>query len=202
VKDRTLPHGRLGTMDTALDTSERTDEQLAAAAAREASDGPAFVALVDRYQQRVWRICYRLLGDSHDASDAAQEVFVKLFLHRGRFEGRSRYSTYVHGVALRTCLTIRRGRSRRRKRETVMPEQAVADEAAETSSDKPELSLDLIHMLDTLEEEDRALLIMKYAEGHSHDELADMFDLSVSACKMRILRARQKLKEQFPDQDF
>jgi DNA-directed RNA polymerase specialized sigma24 family protein len=43
---------------------------------------------------------------------------------------------------------------------------------------------------------------LKYAEGHSYDELAEMFELSVSACKMRISRARAKLKERFPDHDF
>ena len=95
-------------LETELDTSTLTDEQLAAAAAREDSDGPAFTALVARYQQRVWRICFRLLGNEHDASDAAQEVFVRLFLHRTRFAGRSKYSTWVHGVAVRTCLTLRR----------------------------------------------------------------------------------------------
>ena len=57
-----------------------SDEQLAAEAAREGSDGPAFVALVDRFQDRVWRVCYRLMGNAEDASDATQEVFVRLFL--------------------------------------------------------------------------------------------------------------------------
>ena len=106
-----------------------TDEQLAAAAAREGSDGPAFVALVERFRQRVWRICYRLLSNEHDANDAAQEVFVRLFLHRGKFEGRSKYSTWVHGIAVRTCLTIRRGRGRRQKHEST-----VSDEAMEAQS--------------------------------------------------------------------
>ena len=72
-------------METVLEQIEQTDEQLAAEAAREGSDGPAFVALVARFRQRVWRICFRLLGNEHDAHDAAQEVFVRLFLHRGRF---------------------------------------------------------------------------------------------------------------------
>ena len=63
----------------ALEQPVLTDEQLAAEAAREGSAGPAFVELLKRYQDRVWRICYRLLGNEHDAHDAAQEVFVRLF---------------------------------------------------------------------------------------------------------------------------
>ena len=69
-------------MEAVLDVLQQTDEALAAEAAREGSDGPAFVALVERFRQRVWRICYRLLGNEADAHDAAQEVFVRLFLHR------------------------------------------------------------------------------------------------------------------------
>jgi RNA polymerase sigma-70 factor (ECF subfamily) len=95
-----------------------SDEALAAQAAREGSDGVAFTALVDRFRDRVWRVCWRLMGDEHDAQDAAQEVFVRLFFDRAKFAGRSRYSTWLHGVAIRTCLTLRRGRSRRRRRET------------------------------------------------------------------------------------
>ena len=62
------------------------------------------------------------------------------------------------------------------------------------------LSLDLARMLETLDEEDRALLIMKYAEGHEYEELAEIFGASVSACKMRISRAREKLKLMYPDE--
>ena len=106
-------------------TQQLTDEQLAAAAAREGSDGPAFIELVERFRQRVWHICYRLLGNEHDASDAAQEVFVRLFLHRAKFEGRSKYSTWVHGIAIRTCLTIRRGRGRRQRHENVASDETI-----------------------------------------------------------------------------
>jgi RNA polymerase sigma-70 factor (ECF subfamily) len=179
--------------------TERSDEQLAAEAAREGSDGLAFSALVERFQDRVWRVCYRLMGNAEDAHDAAQEVFVRLFLQRAKFEGRSKYSTWVHGIALRTCLMLRRSRGRRRRYET----QAV-DESRRLRSpqSQAEATLDVNQMLEVLDDEDRALLILKYAEGHSHDELAEMFELSVSACKMRIARARERLQQRFPDHSF
>ena len=177
-----------------MDLTNRTDEQLAAEAKREGSDGPAFQCLLERFRRKVWQICYRLMGNEQDANDAAQEVFVKLFLNRAKFEGRSKYSTWVHGVALRTCLTLRRSRSRRMKREVVadLPPDGIA-----TSDTQPELGMDLERMLGILGEEDRALLILKYSEGYSYDELSEMFGLSVSACKMRISRAREKVRKHF-----
>lgn len=177
--------------------SELTDEQLAGEAAREGSDGPAFTALVERFQDRVWRICFRLMGNAEDSSDAAQEVFVRLFLQRARFEGRSKYSTWVHGIAIRTCLMMRRSRGRRRHYETHVSESPKPDTQSHV-----ETSLDAYRMLEHLDEEDRALMILKYSEGHSHEELAEMFDLSVSACKMRLARARERLHRRFPEHVF
>ncbi len=109
---------------------QQTDEQLAALAAREGSDGPAFVALVERFRPRVWRICFRLMGNEQDADDAAQEVFVRLFFSRAKFEGRSKYATWVHAIAVRTCLTLRRGRGRRRKHEQPAGEENWVERAA------------------------------------------------------------------------
>ena len=189
-------------VSTAVELSELTDEQLAAQAAREGSDGPAFVEILHRFEDRVWRVCFRLLSNEADASDAAQEVFVRLFLQRASFRGDSKYSTWVHGIALRTCLTLRRGRGRRQRREAAAGEEAAHRGEAQEEAPQTELSLDLNQILDTLEEEDRAMLILKYAEGYGYAELAEMFSMSESGCKMRISRARAKLKQRFPEHDF
>jgi RNA polymerase sigma factor (sigma-70 family) len=178
----------------ALDLTSCTDEELAAAAARESSDGPAFVALVDRFRQRVWRICYRLLSSEADAADAAQEVFLRLFVHRGRYLGKSKYATYVHSVAVRTCLALRRGRGRRQRHEHTVAEADWESRQPAREQPAPGLSLDLMQILESLGEEDRAMLILKYAEQYDYEELAAIFDMSVSACKMRISRARDRLQ--------
>ena len=175
-----------------------TDEELAAVAAREGSDGVAFTALVERFRDRVWRVCWRLMGSQHDAEDAAQEVFVRLFFDRGKFAGRSRYSTWLHGVAIRTCLTLRRSRSRRRKRETTeVGEGPPPTETHAASGPDPATAVaaaqDLERVLGTLDEEDRALILMKFAEGHDYDALAEMFDSTPGALRMRVSRIREKL---------
>ena len=184
--------------------ANQTDEQLAAEAAREGSDGPAFIELMHRYRERVWRICYRLLDNAEDASDAAQEVFVRLFTCRQQFAGRSKYSTWVHGIAVRTSLTLRRGRSRRWKRvntttDDTLEQQGAAPDATQAGEATAALAMDLSRVLDELNDEDRALLILKYVEDYNYDELAAIFELSVSACKMRISRAREKLKAKYPE---
>jgi RNA polymerase sigma-70 factor (ECF subfamily) len=185
-------------VDQLLDVSHLpSDEQLAADAAREGSDGPAFKALVERHRERVWRICFRLLGNEHDAHDAAQEVFVRLFLQRARFSGKSKYTTWVHAIAVRTCLTIRRARGRRHRHEAAA---GVAQSEHVRGEADASVGLDLARMLETLDEEDRALMILKYAEDYSYEELAEIFELSASACKMRVSRAKERLQKQFGEQ--
>src|SRR4029077_9791077 len=116
-----------------LDITEKTDEELAAEAAREDSDGPAFTALVGRHRERVWRVCYRLMGNEEDASDAAQELFVGLFQGRGTFAGRAKFGTWLHAIAVRTCLKLRRARGRRQKYEAKMA-QRIEHRTHETTS--------------------------------------------------------------------
>lgn len=181
-----------------------SDDELAAQAAREGSDGVAFTALMDRFRDRVWRVCWRLMGTQHDAEDAAQEVFVRLFFERGKFAGRSRYSTWLHGVAIRTCLGMRRSRSRRRRRE--VPGSASGEDGQdriETQADERAGQADAVDAADAaqkllagLDEEDRALVLMKFAENHDYEALAEMFDSTPGALRMRVSRIREKLAGQ------
>jgi RNA polymerase sigma-70 factor (ECF subfamily) len=181
-----------------LDITDKTDEELAAEAAREDSDGPAFTALVGRHRERVWRVCFRLMGNEADASDAAQEVFVGLFQGRGTFAGRARFATWLHAIAVRTCLKLRRARGRRKRHEAEMAER----HEARTHAGAQGAALDLAQMLETLDEEDRAMLVLKYSQEYSYEELADVFNLSVSACKMRVSRARDELQRRFPQHEM
>ena len=188
-------------MVSVLELIEKTDEQLAAEAAREDSDGPAFTVLVGRHQERVWRVCFRIMGNEHDASDAAQEVFVALFQRRAAFAGKSKFGTWLYAIAVRTCLGLRRSRGRRRKYETESAGQKGQEHASVTRESEGQ-ALDLAQMLETLDEEDRAMLLLKYSEEYSYEELADVFHLSVSACKMRVSRAREELQSRFPEHEL
>ncbi len=180
-----------------LDITDKTDEELAAEAAREDSDGPAFTALVGRHRERVWRVCFRLMGNEEDASDAAQEVFVGLFQGRGTFAGRAKFATWLHAIAVRTCLKLRRARGRRKRHEAEMAQQ-YDHQVHNATRASGAAALDLAQMLETLDEEDRAILVLKYSQEYSYEELADVFNLSVSACKMRVSRARDELQRRFP----
>ena len=151
-----------------------SDEQLIAQAVREGSDGAAFTAVMERYREKVWRVCWRLMGSEHDAEDAAQEVFVRLFFERGKFAGRSTYSTWLHGVAIRTCLMLRRSRSRRRRREDSDDEERIEShaDAKPQGTAAVDATHDIRKLLECLDEEDRALVLMRFAENHDYEPVS------------------------------
>jgi RNA polymerase sigma factor (sigma-70 family) len=93
---------------------------------------------------------------------------------------------------------MRRSRGRRRRHETVVAEAGWEAGQPARPATPPGLAMDLMNMLETLDEEDRAMLILKYAESYDYEELAAIFELSVSACKMRLSRAREKLQSRYP----
>lgn len=182
-------------MRTTVAEPRQSDEQLAREAAREGSDGPAFTELVERLRDRVWRVCFRIMGNAEDAADATQDVLVRMFTHRQKYGGKSKYSTWVHGIAVHTCLARRRRRGRRQRRVSLAPDIDLENTASQPTESEPVSDLDT--MLSTLTEEDRALVVMKYSEEHSYQELSEIFSLSVSACKMRISRAVARLREAY-----
>jgi RNA polymerase sigma-70 factor (ECF subfamily) len=122
-------------------------------------------------------------------------VFVRLFFERGKFAGRSTYSTWLHGVAIRTCLMLRRSRSRRQRREGPGGDEQIATHAdtQASGSNAVDASHDIHKLLEGLDEEDRALVLMRFGESHDYEQLAEMFGTTAGACRMRISRIREKL---------
>jgi len=97
-------------------------------------------------------------------------------------------------VAIRTCLTLRRSRSRRRRREEPGAERVEAHADAKPSGTAAvDATHDIRTLLEGLDEEDRALVLMRFAEGHDYEQLAEMFGTTSGACRMRISRIREKL---------
>ena len=85
----------------------------------------------------------------------------------------------------------------RQRHENVASDETIENVSPGTAVPTEGLSLDLMQMMEILDEEDRGFVIMKYAENYSHEELAEMFGLSVSACKMRLSRAKEKIQARF-----
>jgi RNA polymerase sigma-70 factor (ECF subfamily) len=163
----------------------------------QAGDARAFEELVVAYQHRVFGVALRMLGNTAEAEEVAQEVFLKA--HRGiaSFRGEAKLSTWLYAITSRSCLdrlASGEGRLARRKAETPGP---LPDAAADPSADmeRSEIENALHRAIAELPEERRIVIVLRDLEGLSYEEIAAALDLPVGTVRSRLHRARMDLKD-------
>ncbi len=180
-----------------------TDEELVAAYLK--GNKSAFEELVRRYEDRLYRLSFRMLGNHHDALDAVQEILIKLMAALPKFQGRSRFGTWLYRLAANTCLDIRRKRGRTAAESLEATLEYSPGAALAMLDDEPAGSPDVYveqqyrenlvrAALEKLPESQRQLLIMRDLEDLSNSQVAEILGIEVGALKARLHRARQALK--------
>ena len=183
-----------------------SDEALAARAV--AGEAAAFEELVARYQDRVFRLACRLVGNDDDALDVTQEALLQIFLRLGSFRGDSRFGTWVYRVATNTALMHRRARARRpgeslerflptfdgagRHRGTPEELQVVAQ--AEERLDRERLARHAMNAIERLPETYRVVFVLRDLEELTTDEVAETLRLKPATVRQRVHRARLMLR--------
>jgi RNA polymerase sigma-70 factor, ECF subfamily len=152
----------------------------------------AFDRLVERYQRDVYRLCFRYVNDHHDASDMAQEVFLRAYRALEKFRGDSAFSTWLYRIAVNTCLSFR---SARRPPGEELPE-SLPDlrEGALDGIEREERARRVRVAIQDLPEKQRATLILKMYHDLSHEEIAGVMGSSVGTVKANLFHALSKLK--------
>ncbi len=181
----------------------REDEHLLVAAAKK-GDAAAFEELVNRYEDKIFRLTKNITGNREDAEDAMQDAFLKAYSHLQDFHGDSRFYTWLVRIAANESLM------RLRKRR---PNQFSLDEPVEGNTDlmpreledwgpspeqgyaQAELQGILAEVIEKLDPEFRIVLVLRDLEELSTLETAEALAISIPAVKSRLLRARLKLRE-------
>ena len=174
-------------------TSEMTDAALVGRVLD--GDATAFTALVDRHAGACLRFAARMLGNREDAEDATQEALLRAYRSLGDFDRARPFRTWLFTILVNRCRTLALHRSRREKRVRV-DEEAVerAESLAAPASDWGELRDELDRALARLEPAQREAFLLKHVEELSYDEMAEMTGVGVSALKMRVKRACERLQ--------
>lgn len=158
-------------------------------------DARAERQLYDRHVDRVYGLCYRLSGDPDLAQDFCQETFVRAFTRLDEFQGRSKFSTWLHRVAVNTSLNGMRRLARTREHEKAHESYDELPAAAVAKPDSDSLLRRYLHRaIDELGEGMRAVFVMHEVEGYSHLEIAEALDVEVGTSKARLSRARAQLR--------
>jgi len=167
-------------------------------------DAEAFARIVDAYQARVFGFVRRMVIDTDEAADIAQEVFIRAYQSFGRFDGRSSLRTWLFRIAHNLCVDRARRLGRTPER-TSLDAGGVDEEAAVDVPDQrwdPQtivLNDELISVIEsalsTMSEKLRSVLLLHDKEDFAYDEIAQALDVPIGTVKSRLFLARAHLQK-------
>jgi len=172
---------------------ERDDQALVTASL--AGDHAAFDAIVERHRRAIYQVCFRFVNNHEDASDLAQETFVRAWKGLANFKGQAALSTWLYRIAVNVCLN--RVGARRLNVEPLDSDRYI-DPAAEppgTDLIRQERAEAVRRAITELPEKQRATLILRTYHEMSHQEIADVLGSSVGAVKANFFHALANLKK-------
>lgn len=159
-------------------------------------DMGAFDQLFNRHQELVYNVARKMMGNEDDAQDLLQEVFLRVYEKIDKFKPKpASFSTWLYRLTVNLCIDELR---KQKKDATIVPlEEALSEMQADTPEDNAlsgDLERQVYKALDSLREKERVIIILRYMEGLSHEELAQVFKCSVGRVKSRLHEARHKLR--------
>jgi len=168
-------------------------------------------ALYQKYQRRVYRQCFRMLGNPEDAEDVTQEVFLQLFRKANTFRGEANFSTWLHRLTVNTVLMQMRRHRRWRGAVTSLDAAPASEEGvnevlrrvnalagtATNRLDKIGLDVAIAQLSSGYQE----IFLLHDVEGYRHDEIAKLLGISEGTSKSQLHKARLRLRALIGSED-
>ncbi|MCZ6710591.1 MAG: sigma-70 family RNA polymerase sigma factor [Gammaproteobacteria bacterium] len=177
--------------DTATDSDLRLIARVAI------GDQVALETLFTTYGERVFRYAHRMISDVSRAEEVTNDVMMEIWKNAGKFEGRSKVSTWILGITRHLALNAVRGK----KLDTIdiddAPEIADTSQTAQAgalSRDRESLTRDLRTALGQLSADHRDVVELTFFHGHSYQEIAEIVGCPENTVKTRMFHARKQLK--------
>lgn len=179
----------------AIECSGLSDEQLIYGVLD--GNNENFGVIYSRYFSKVYAKCYSFSRNHDDAFDHTQEILLKAINNAGSFAGNSKFSTWLYSIATNYCITqtVKRNRIFFEEVQTgkMIAETDFGIEEFEERYKREELEDNIDAFLEQLSDEEKEILILKYRKNYSIKDLQLEYNLTASAIKMRLLRARLKI---------
>ena len=189
----------------AFDADDGGERTLVTSAAR--GDRDAFDRLIRAHMNRVFNLCFRMMGDHEEAGDCAQDTFLKAYRSLKDFRGDSSFSTWICSIAVNTCKTRLQSAAYRYGRNAVSlaatgsstPDAGSVDppDPAPTVLDameRHEVEHSLQAAIQALPADARSVIVLRDVEGFSYEEISRMTGWPIGTVKSRIARARGQLR--------
>jgi RNA polymerase sigma-70 factor (ECF subfamily) len=160
-------------------------------------DERAFEELVRKHTRGVLNLVYRYLGDAARAEDVAQDIFVKVYRARMKYEPKAKFSTWLYRIAVNHCLNEIRARKSQPSLTAPIDDllEQPAGEHPDSRLSRDELRRAVKAAIDGLPENQRMAVILARYEDMSYDEIAQTMGMSLEAVKSVLFRAKENLKQ-------
>ena len=163
-------------------------------------DQTAFGKLIEAYQRPVYNLAYRMLNNSGEAEEAAQEAFIRAYTRLHTYNPDHKFSTWMLSITSNYCIDLIRKRRALLLSidEPLPPHPALMSDGQKGPEAQMEMSeqQDMVQsLLQELPEDYRQTVVLRYWHEMSYEEIAEMMDTTVSAIKSRLFRARRLLAE-------
>ncbi|HEY4554073.1 MAG TPA: RNA polymerase sigma factor SigW [Bacillaceae bacterium] len=168
-------------------------------------DQDAFGEIVELYKDKIFQLCYRMLGNRHEAEDIAQEAFVRAYVNIHSFNLSKKFSTWLYRIATNLCID----RIRKKKPDYYLDAEVTGTDgltmysqiAAEGKS--PDAEVETMELQATVQREIlrlpdkyRSVIVLKYIDDLSLNEISEVLELPLGTVKTRIHRGREALRKQ------
>lgn len=177
-------------------------------------DTRAFEELISEYQNKVYALSYRYMGNEEDACDMSQEAFIKAYRSLRSFKGDSSFGTWIYRVTTNVCLDEIRRRKRRiiplsldeplstKEGDEVEKEIADTSPTADILYEQKEFSQYIQGILDQMKAEHKTVIVLRDVMELSYEEIAGVLNCSIGTVKSRISRARTILRKKLVDREL
>ncbi|MGI6129757.1 MAG: RNA polymerase sigma factor [bacterium] len=165
-------------------------------------DKKAFAVIVERYQDKIYNLTYRLVSNREDAADLTQEVFYRALLRINSFRGEASFATWLYRIATNACYDHLRAK---KDRHVISLDNTDPDNLSLELPDKApgpaEICMSravlerLQEVMGTLPIEQRTILILREVQGLSYEEIAQVLQCSLGTVKSRLSRSRHALRD-------
>ena len=160
----------------------------------------SFGRLIGVYQGPVFNLAYRMLGNADEAEQAAQEAFIRAWTRLDSYDPAHKYSTWLLSITSNYCIDLLRKRRTQLlsldgplpAHPALMADRSAGPEAQAAIGEQQEI---VQNLLQSLPEEYRQTVVLRYWYDMSYDEIAEVMNTTVSAIKSRLFRARRQLAE-------
>ena len=158
-------------------------------------DKRAFDVIVERHRRSVYQVCYRFVGNHEDASDLAQEAFLRAWRGLRNFKGQAALSTWLYRIAVNVCLN--RVSVKKPEAEPLTEDRFVDERSEDPGAGlvRGERAVAVRRAIAELPDKQRATLILRTYHDLSHQQIADILGSSVGAVKANFFHALANLKK-------